>query len=67
MGWVGYVITSSSVSALRVVRILRPLRTINSIPSMKKLVTALLRSLPTMLDVFILLSFFLMMFGTMFT
>jgi Ion transport protein len=34
---------------------------------MKKLVHALLSSLPTMLDVFILFSFFLMMFGTMAT
>ena len=34
---------------------------------MRKLVHALLNSLPTMLDVFILFSFFLMMFGTMAT
>ena len=67
MGWISKVITSSNVSAIRVIRILRPLRTINSIPSMKKLVHALLSSLPTMLDVFILFSFFLMMFGTMAT
>jgi len=67
MGWVSQVITSSNVSAIRVIRILRPLRTINSIPSMRKLVHALLNSLPTMLDVFILFSFFLLIFGTMAT
>jgi len=67
MGWISQVITTSNVSAIRVIRILRPLRTINSIPSMRKLVHALLNSLPTMLDVFILFSFFLMMFGTMAT
>jgi hypothetical protein len=67
MGWISQVITSSNVSAIRVIRILRPLRTINSIPSMRKLVHALLNSLPTMLDVFILFSFFLLIFGTMAT
>jgi hypothetical protein len=34
---------------------------------MRKLVHALLNSLPTMLDVFILFSFFLLIFGTMAT
>jgi hypothetical protein len=67
MGWVSQVATSSNMSAIRVIRILRPLRTINSIPSMRKLVQALLSSLPTMFDVCILFSFFLLMFGTMAT
>ena len=64
MGWVSILITSSNMSAIRVIRVLRPLRTINSIPSMKKLVHAILNSLPAMLDVFLLFSFFLMIFGT---
>jgi hypothetical protein len=52
------------MSAIRVIRVLRPLRTINSIPSMKKLVHGILNSLPAMLDVFLLFTFFLMITST---
>lgn len=67
MGWISKIVTTSNISAIRVIRILRPLRTINSIPSMRRLVQSLLNSLPTMLDVFILFLFFLVMFGTIAT
>lgn len=64
MGWLSMVLTSTNMSSIRIIRILRPLRTINSIPSMRKLVHALLNSLPSMLDVFILFAFFHVIFGT---
>lgn len=37
-----------NLKAIRVLRVLRPLRTINAVPSMKRLVTTLLISLPSM-------------------
>lgn len=67
MGWISKVVSSNNVSAIRVIRILRPLRTINSMPGMRKLVQSLFNSLPTMLDIFILFSFFVIMFGTITT
>ena len=64
MGWVGTFLNSSNVSAIRVIRILRPLRTINSMPGMRLLVQSLLNSLPLLLDILILFTFMLIVFGT---
>jgi hypothetical protein len=51
------------VSAFRVVRILRPLRTINSIPGMAGLVQTIFKSIPAMANIFLMFSFFILVFG----
>ena len=51
--------TSSSFKALRVMRVVRPLRTIGRVPSMKKLVTIILKSVPEMVHTVVFFSFFL--------
>ena len=67
VGWTSKFFGDTNVSAIRVIRILRPLRTVNSMPGMRKIIQALLNSLPTLLDVFVLFLFFLIMFGTIAT
>jgi len=54
---------SLNLKALRILRILRPLRSINAIPSMRKLVSALLGSLPQFGNVFVFLLFVFVLFG----
>lgn len=56
-------LNQSGVSAFRVVRILRPLRTINSIPGMAGLVQTIFRSIPSMGNIFLLFTFFILVFG----
>ena len=62
-GWLGTFTTSGNVSAIRTVRILRPLRTINSIPEMKILVNSIIKSLPLLVDIFVLFVFLLLVFS----
>lgn len=57
------------VTVLRILRILRILRTISTIPSLRKLVNALLMTIPSLGNIMILLSLFFYIFavmGTMF-
>jgi len=45
------------LKALRSLRVLRPLRSINALPSMKKLVTGLIDSVPSLLNAIIFMCF----------
>jgi hypothetical protein len=63
VGWIGTFADSGNISAIRTIRILRPLRTINSIPEMKVLVNSIIKSLPLLVDIFILFGFLLLVFG----
>eukprot|EP00232_Nephroselmis_pyriformis_P010825 CAMPEP_0182895992 /NCGR_PEP_ID=MMETSP0034_2-20130328/26006_1 /TAXON_ID=156128 /ORGANISM="Nephroselmis pyriformis, Strain CCMP717" /LENGTH=911 /DNA_ID=CAMNT_0025029849 /DNA_START=315 /DNA_END=3047 /DNA_ORIENTATION=- len=54
---------SGNFGALRALRGLRPLRTVTVVPGMKMLVSALLESIPLMLDVLALMLFFFLVFG----
>ncbi len=49
--------------SLRILRILRPLKTINSVPTMRKLVSTLLASLPELMNVTIYLLFIITVFA----
>ena len=55
--------SSGAYSGIRSIRAFRPLRSINTIPSMRKLVEILLKSLPNLLNVVLLLTFVMLMFG----
>ena len=63
VGWIGTFMSSGNISAIRTIRILRPLRTINSIPEMKILVNSIIKSLPLLVDIFILFMFLLLVFS----
>lgn len=52
-----------NLKSLRTMRVLRPLRSINAVPSMKKLVTTLLVSLPQMGYLVAFLIFFITVFA----
>eukprot|EP00756_Hemistasia_phaeocysticola_P021955 Hpha_TRINITY_DN15803_c5_g1::TRINITY_DN15803_c5_g1_i1::g.189890::m.189890/K04852/CACNA1E; voltage-dependent calcium channel R type alpha-1E len=54
---------AANVSAIRLLRVLRPLRTVSRVKGMKVLVKTLLGSLGSILDVFLLLSFILVVFA----
>ena len=57
------VFTSFNLKSLRILRTLRPLKSINAIPSMRRLVSALIGSLPDLANVTIFLSFIIILFG----
>ena len=63
IGWLGLVVSSGNISAIRAIRILRPLRTINSIAEMKIVVNSIIKSLPMLADVFFLFIFLLLIFS----
>lgn len=48
---------------LRMLRITRPLRSIRALPTMRKLVRALINSLPQLINVLIILFFIILLFG----
>ena len=48
---------------LRMLRITRPLRSIRALPTMRKLVRALINSLPQLINVLIFLFFIILLFG----
>jgi hypothetical protein len=62
-GVLDLVATSFNLKSLRTLRALRPLRSINAIPSMRKLVTALISSLPDLLNVSVFLLFIIILFA----
>ena len=53
----------TNVSVLRTFRLFRPLRSLSAFPSMRELVTTLLNSLQQLLNIFVLLSFSLLIFS----
>eukprot|EP00939_MAST-03C_sp_MAST-3C-sp1_P000527 g527.t1 len=53
----------SALRALRTLRVLRPLRMINRAPGLKRVVKALLYSVPKILDVFIVCTLFFLIFA----
>jgi len=55
--------SSVNLKALRTLRVLRPLRSINAIPSMRKLVSALLMSIPNFANVSVFLIFIFVLFS----
>jgi Ion transport protein len=56
---------SVKLKALRVVRVFRPLKSINVIPSMKRLIQALIQSLPDFANVGTFLVYVFILFATM--
>jgi len=56
---------SVSLKALRTIRVIRPLRSINAIPSMRRVVTTLINSLPNFANVAAFMLFFLVLFASM--
>ena len=54
---------SKSVRALRVLRVLRPLKSINVFPKMRRIISALLSSLPTLGNAVLFMMFIFLLFG----
>ena len=62
--WIPYILPAAgNYSVLRAVRILRALRTIGRVPSLKRIVSALIGSLPQLRNVAGLAGLFLLLFG----
>eukprot|EP00755_Sulcionema_specki_P012056 Sspe_Gene.50424::Locus_28037_Transcript_1_1_Confidence_1.000_Length_1137::g.50424::m.50424 len=55
--------SAANVSAVRLLRILRPLRTVSKVKGMRQLIGTLAYSLPIFADVFLLLTFLLVVFA----
>ena len=55
-------IGGSNLKALRTLRVLRPLRSINKFPSMKKLISSLLASLPALGNAVVFMMFIFLLF-----
>ena len=51
------------VNYLRTLRVIRPLRSVKRIPSMRRLVTIMLRSLPELANTLVFMLFFFIVFG----
>ena len=58
-------IESVKLKSLRILRIFRPLKTINAFPGMKKLISALITSIPDFVNVILFLVFIFMLFETL--
>eukprot|EP01065_Artemidia_motanka_P041453 TRINITY_DN5379_c0_g1_i2.p1 TRINITY_DN5379_c0_g1~~TRINITY_DN5379_c0_g1_i2.p1 ORF type:complete len:1990 (+),score=713.92 TRINITY_DN5379_c0_g1_i2:31-6000(+) len=56
-------VTGPGLTALRAFRVLRPLKTMQAFPSVRVLVQSILASVPQLLDVFVLYSFFVLCMG----
>lgn len=52
------------LKSLRLLRIFRPLKTINALPGMRKLISALINSIPEFANVVMFLVFVFIMFAT---
>jgi hypothetical protein len=52
-----------NLKALRTLRVMRPLKSINSVPSIRRQVSTLLNSLPELFNVFLLISFIMLLFA----
>lgn len=55
--------STSSVRSLRVLRVLRPLKTIHAFPQMRRLISALLSSLPALGNAVLFMFFIFLLFG----
>lgn len=55
---------SVKLKSLRIMRILRPLKTINALPGMRKLISALLNSIPEFTNVVVFIVFVFLLFAT---
>eukprot|EP01012_Entosiphon_sulcatum_P008171 TRINITY_DN14339_c0_g1_i2.p1 TRINITY_DN14339_c0_g1~~TRINITY_DN14339_c0_g1_i2.p1 ORF type:complete len:1845 (-),score=307.13 TRINITY_DN14339_c0_g1_i2:77-5611(-) len=53
----------ANVSVVRLLRVLRPLRSVTRVAGLRVLVNCIFKSIPKLLDVFILLTFFLVVFA----
>mmetsp|Transcript_1007 Transcript_1007/g.1240 ORF Transcript_1007/g.1240 Transcript_1007/m.1240 type:complete len:2098 (-) Transcript_1007:185-6478(-) len=63
-GWVSFISAGGGyLSGLKTLRILRPLRVANRLPALKKVITALLGSLPAIFNTFVVFFFFLLIFA----
>ena len=56
-------VSASWIKSLRVLRVLRPLKSINAFPSMRKQVSSLLGSLPSMMNAVLFQFFIFLLFG----
>lgn len=75
MGWRGNAVCvyrifeismgSIKLKSLRVLRIFRPLKSINALPGMKKLISAMINSIPEFANVVIFLVYVFVMFATL--
>ena len=54
---------SVKFNMLRALRVLRPLRSVKRVPSMRRLVTIMLRSLPELGNTLVFMMFFFIVFG----
>ena len=52
-----------SLKVLRILRVIRPLRSVKRVPSMRRLVSIMLRSLPELGNTLVFMMFFFMVFG----
>ncbi len=52
-----------NLKALRILRVVKPLRSVKAIPSMKRLVTTLLKSIPELGNATIFIIFIIMLFS----
>ena len=68
-GWVVMFLPNvgANVSAIKSTRLLRIFKTFRLIPGMSNLVTSILKSLPMMLDLFVLFSFIIVLTSAVFT
>ena len=55
--------SSVKINMLRGLRVLRPLRSVKRVPSMRRLVTIMLRSLPELGNTLVFMTFFFIVFG----
>jgi len=63
-GWLSAITgASGALSGLKTLRILRPLRVANRLPALKKVITALMSSLPAIFDTFVVFFFFVLIFA----
>lgn len=58
-----FVQSSVNLKSLRIIRVIRPLRTIKAVPSMRRLVTTLLKSLPEIVHSSIFVFFMAVLFA----
>ena len=61
--YVSFIPGVDNITALRALRVLRPLKTLNVVPGLKLLVQTVLDSVSGLFSVFLLISFFLLMFS----
>ena len=62
-GFSSFIPGMGNFTILRLVRVIRPLRTISRVPGMRTIMNSIIMSLPTLLEVFLLLSFLMIIFA----